>query len=60
MSDYYIGGVEEKFVALVEKKLFSRSHPDKIIKVLKQLLDDDSEEFVIKLWKKLILEYLKL
>jgi RNA-binding protein 25 len=44
----------------VEKKLLSRSHPDKIIKIMKQLLDDDSEEFVIKLWKKLVLEYLKL
>jgi len=59
-SDEYIGGVEEKFIALVEKKLLSRSHPDKIIKVLKQLLDDDSEEFVVRLWKKLVLEYLKL
>lgn len=55
-----MGGVEEKFIALVEKKLLSRSHPDKIIKILKQLLDDDSEEFVIKLWKKLALEHLKL
>jgi hypothetical protein len=27
---------------------------------MKQLLDDDSEEFVIKLWKKLALEDLKL
>jgi RNA-binding protein 25 len=60
MSNEYMGGVEEKFIALVEKKLLSRSHPDKIIKILKQLLDDDSEEFVIKLWKKLVLEYLKL
>jgi RNA-binding protein 25 len=60
MSNEYMGGVEEKFIALVEKKLLSRSHPDKIIKIMKQLLDDDSEEFVIKLWKKLVLEYLKL
>lgn len=60
MSNEYMGGVEEKFIALVEKKLLSRSHPDKIIKILKQLLDDDSEEFVIKLWKKLALEHLKL
>lgn len=60
MSNYYMGGVEEKFIALVEKKLLSRSHPDKIIKILKQLLDDDSEEFVVRLWKKLCLEYLKL
>lgn len=27
---------------------------------MKQLLDDDSEEFVIKLWKKLALQHLKL
>lgn len=60
MSNYYIGGVEEKFIALVEKKLLSRSHPDKIIKILKLLLDDESEEFVIRLWKKLVLEHLKL
>ena len=60
MSNEYMGGVEEKFIALVEKKLLSRSHPDKIIKILKQLLDDDSEEFVIKLWKKLALEHIKL
>lgn len=60
MSNEYMGGVQEKFIALVEKKLLSKSHPDKIIKILKQLLDDDSEEFVIKLWKKLVLEYLKL
>jgi hypothetical protein len=42
MSEYYMGGVEEKFIALVEKKLLSRSHPDRIIKILKQLLDEDS------------------
>ena len=60
MSNEYMGGVEEKFIALVEKKLLSRSHPDKIIKIMKQLLDDDSEQFVIKLWKKLVLEYMKL
>ena len=35
----YMGGVEEKFIALVLKKLLSRSHPDKIIKILKNLLD---------------------
>jgi hypothetical protein len=55
MSNEYIGGVEEKFIALVEKKLFSQSHPDKIIKVLGKLLDVDAEEFVIRLWKKLCL-----
>ena len=60
MSNLYMGGVEEKFIALVEKKLLSRSHPDKIIKILRQLLDEDSEEFVVRLWKKLCLEYLKL
>ena len=60
MSNEYIGGVEQKFIALVEKKLLSRSHPDKIIKIMKQLLDEDSEQFVIKLWKKLVLEYMKL
>ena len=55
-----MGGIEEKFIALVEKKLLSRSHPDKIIKVLTKLLDNESEEFVIRLWQKLCLEYLKL
>ena len=59
-SSYYMGTVEEKFIALVEKKLFSRSHPDKITKIMKALIDDDSEEFVIKLWKTLVLETLKL
>jgi hypothetical protein len=42
-------------VALVEKKIFSRSHPDKIIKIISQLIDEDAEEFVIKLWKTLVL-----
>lgn len=60
MSNHYMGGVEEKFIALVEKKLLSQSHPDKIIKILVRLLDVDAEEFVIRLWKKLCLEYLKL
>ncbi len=60
MSNEYMGGVEEKFIALVEKKLLSQTPPDKIIKILRQLLDDDSEEFVIRLWKKLALEVLKL
>ena len=60
MSNEYMGGVEEKFIALVEKKLLSRTHPDKIIKILRQLLDEDSEEFVLRLWKKLVLEYLKI
>lgn len=45
---------------MVEKKLFSRSHPDKIIRIMAQLIDDDAEEFVLKLWKALVLEDLKL
>lgn len=40
---------------MVEKKLLSRSHPDKIIKILKSLLDDDAEQFVVRLWKKIVL-----
>ena len=51
----YMGSMEEKFVGLVEKKIFSRSHPDKIIKIISQLIDEDAEEFVIKLWKKIVL-----
>lgn len=60
MSIEYMGAVEEIFIGLVEKKLLSRSHPDKIIKILKKLLDNDSEEFVIRLWKKVVLEYMRL
>lgn len=56
----YMGSVEEKFIAMVEKKLFSKSHPEKIIKIMAQLIDVDAEEFVVKLWKALVLEDLKL
>lgn len=59
-SSIYMGSVEEKFVALVEKRLFSQSRPEKIIKVMKGLIDVDAEEFVVKLWRALILEDLKL
>lgn len=38
----YMGSVEEKFIAIVEKKLFSRSHPEKIIKIMTQLIDEDA------------------
>jgi hypothetical protein len=34
-----MGSVEEKFVALVEKRLFSQSKPEKIIKVMAGLID---------------------
>lgn len=34
-----MGSVEEKFIALVEKRLFSKSKPEKVIKVMESLID---------------------
>lgn len=34
-----MGVIEEKFIALVEKRLFSRSKPEKIIRVMEQLIE---------------------
>lgn len=36
------------------------SSPEKIMRNLRELLEDDAEDFVIKLWKVLIFELIKL
>ncbi len=55
-----MGEIETNFINMIENQLVKRSYPEKIIKRLSDLLGDETEEFVIKLWKVLIFEQIKL
>lgn len=55
-----MGEVEDSFINVIESRLFKSSEPEKIVRKLSELLDDEAEDFVIKLWKVLIFELLKL
>ncbi|CAD8048170.1 unnamed protein product [Paramecium primaurelia] len=57
----YLSQEERVFIDAIIKRLFNREKPQTIInKVVKKVLDDDSEQFVIRMWKMIIFELRKL
>jgi len=59
-SKEYIGQEEAEFVNIILKRLANRESPQNILKRVEKLLDEDAEDFVMKLWRMLIFESLKL
>eukprot|EP00331_Platyophrya_macrostoma_P020680 CAMPEP_0176468914 /NCGR_PEP_ID=MMETSP0127-20121128/39426_1 /TAXON_ID=938130 /ORGANISM="Platyophrya macrostoma, Strain WH" /LENGTH=603 /DNA_ID=CAMNT_0017862673 /DNA_START=84 /DNA_END=1895 /DNA_ORIENTATION=+ len=56
----YIGDEEINFINMILKKLVNKESPKEIIKKVSIVLEDDAEEFVIKMWRMIIFELLKL
>jgi len=59
-SKEYIGQEEAEFVNIILKRLANRDSPQQVLKRVEKLLDEDAEDFVMKLWRMLIFESLKL
>ena len=55
----YLGEEEETLIAFILSKLSSRCNPNDLFNELTAVLDDDAEQFVIKLWRMLIFSVLK-
>ena len=55
----YIGTEEPAFVSMIYKKVANRESPQEIIKKVEKILDEDAEDFVMKLWRMIIFELLK-
>lgn len=51
-----LGESDEDILKFIVTKLSSHVKPNDLVDELKDLLDEDSEIFVIKLWRKLIFE----
>lgn len=56
----YMGEVEDNFINIIEIRLVKSSRPERIVRDLRELLEEEAEDFVVKLWKMLIFELLKL
>jgi len=50
----FLGEEEETIVLFILDKLKKQCHPNEILDEITQVLDDDAESFVIKLWRMLI------
>lgn len=59
-SQEYIGTEEINFINMILKKLANRESPKDILKKVKIVLEDDAEDFVVKMWRFIIFEMLKL
>lgn len=55
----YLGEEEATLTDFILSKLSSRSSPDSLLTELAAVLDDDAEQFVIKMWRMLIFSALK-
>jgi RNA-binding protein 25 len=51
-------GEEQSMVEFIVKKINERIHPSELLKQLHQILDEDAEQFMIKMWRMLIYEML--
>eukprot|EP01038_Epipyxis_sp_PR26KG_P008587 gene8587-11602_t len=55
----YLGEEEESLTTFIIMKLNSRCQPQELLEELSMVLDEDSEQFVLKLWRMLIFYSLK-
>lgn len=55
----YLGEVEETLIHFIISKLNNQCNPNELLGELAAVLDDDAEQFVIKLWRMLIFSVLK-
>jgi len=58
-SKEWLGQEELSFVELIVKKIVQRCSPDKLVKHVYKVLDDESEKFIATLWRMMIFETLK-
>ena len=50
----FLGEEEETLIAFILGKMKRRCHPNEILEEVEQVLDDDAQPFVIKLWRMLL------
>jgi len=55
----YLGEEEQTLINFITTKLNGRCKPKELLSELEAVLDDDAEQFVIKLWRMLIFSVLK-
>jgi len=55
----YIGAEEINFINMILKKLANREPPNDILKKVEMVLEDEAEDFVMKLWRMIIFELMK-
>jgi len=56
----YLGGEEKTLIDFILTKIAGHKLPSEIFTQLSQVLDEEAEPFVIKLWRALIFEMLSL
>ena len=59
-SKEYLQEEQIDFVNMVIKKLNSKNNPEKVQKHIENILDEESEQFTVKLWRFIIFEVLKI
>lgn len=55
----YIGAEEPTFISMILKRVANKENPHEILSKVEKVLDDDAEDFVMKLWRMIIFELLK-
>lgn len=56
----FLGEEEPELVSFISSKLKLALKPSELVKELKEFLDEDAEGFIVKLWKLLVFEDLRL
>ena len=55
----YLGDAEDVLIDFIIKKLAEHASPKDVLEELEQVLDDDAEIFVVKMWRFLVFEVLR-
>jgi RNA-binding protein 25 len=55
----YLGEEEKTLISFIETKLMKHCSPSDLLNELAPVLDEDAEQFVVKLWRMLIFSILK-
>lgn len=55
----YLGAEEQGMIEFIMRKVGSHTHPDSILAELEGFLDEEAENFTLKMWRMLIFEVLR-
>jgi RNA-binding protein 25 len=55
----YLGEEEATLTEFILSKLRAQCRPEELLKELAAVLDEDAEQFMVKMWRMLIFSYLK-
>ena len=55
----YLGDAEDVLIDFIIKKLAEHAPANEVLEELAQVLDDDAEIFVVKLWRFLVFEFMR-